>query len=98
MLIYKFLHLLYMEKNMSKISPWTWNGKFKLSHALYYESEFQDCFEEIIKKHERRTDNPTINIHVSKKEIGIIFKIKTWYYLGLLTTERMKLLGSTEKK
>ena len=52
----------------------------------------------IIKKHERRTDNPTISIHVSRKEIGIIFKIKTGYYLGLLTPETMKLLGRTEKK
>ena len=55
-------------------------------------------FKKIIKKHERRTDNPTISIHVSKKEIGIIFKIKTGYYLGLLTPETMKLLGRTEKK
>ena len=37
-------------------------------------------------------------MHVSKKETGIIFKIKTGYYLGLLTPETMKLLGSTEKK
>ena len=36
-------------------------------------------------------------MYVSKKETGIIFKIKRGYYLGLLKPETMKLLGSTEK-
>ena len=36
-------------------------------------------------------------MRVSKKETGIIFKIKRGYYLGLLKPEIMKLLGSTEK-
>ena len=62
------------------------------------DQNFKIVSKEIIKKHERRTDNPTISMHVSKKETGIIFKIKTGYYLGLLTPETMKLLGSTEKK
>ena len=31
-------------------------------------------------------------------ENRITFKIKTWYYYELLTTETMKLLGSNEKK
>ena len=35
---------------------------------------------------------------VNKIENIIIFKIKTGYYLELLTTETLKLLGSTENK
>ena len=31
-------------------------------------------------------------------ENRILFKIKTWYYLELLTPETMKLLGSTKSK
>ena len=35
---------------------------------------------------------------VNKIENRITFKIKSGYYLQLLTLETMKLLGSTEKK
>ena len=43
-------------------------------------------------------DNPSIRIYVSKIENRITFKIKTEYYLELLTPEIMKLLGSTENR
>ena len=43
-------------------------------------------------------DNFPIRIYVNKIENGITFKIKTGYYLTLLTPETMKLLGSTENK
>ena len=43
-------------------------------------------------------DNPSIRIYVSKIENRITFKIKTEYYLELLTPEIMKLLGSTEDR
>ena len=42
--------------------------------------------------------NPSIRIYVNKIENRITFKIKSGYYLKLLTTETMKLLGSTESK
>ena len=42
-----------------------------------------------------RIDNPLIRTYVKKIEKRIIFKIKTTYYLDLLTPETMKLLGST---
>ena len=45
-----------------------------------------------------RSENPSIIIYVSKIENRITFKIKTGYYLKLLTPETMKLLGSTESK
>ena len=37
-------------------------------------------------------------IYVNKIENRITFKIKTGYYLELLTHETMKLLGSTKSK
>ena len=37
-------------------------------------------------------------IYVNKIENGIMFKMKTGYYLELLTPESMKLLGSTKSK
>ena len=46
----------------------------------------------IIKKHERVADNTTIMIYVNKIEIRITFKIKTGYFLKIITPEAMKLL------
>ena len=37
-------------------------------------------------------------IYVNKIESRIMFKIKTGYYLELLTPETIKLLGSTKSK
>ena len=50
------------------------------------------------KNHETVTDDPSIMIYVNKIENRIAFKIKTAYYLELLTHETMKLHGSTEIK
>ena len=44
------------------------------------------------------TDNPRIRIYVNKIETRITSKIKTGYYLKLLTPETMKLLGGTKDK
>ena len=43
-------------------------------------------------------DNPSIRIDVNKIENRIGFKIKTGYYLELLTPEIIKLLASTKNK
>ena len=56
-------------------------------------SDIQDYFEYILNKH-----NPSIIIYVSKKENRITFKIKTGYYLELLTPETMTLPVSTKSK
>ena len=40
--------------------------------------------------------NPSIKICTNKTENRITFKIKTGYYLELLTPETMKLLESTK--
>ena len=44
------------------------------------------------------TDNPSIRIHINQIENRDIYRIKTGYYLELLTPETMKLLGSTYSK
>ena len=45
-----------------------------------------------------KTGNSSIKIYINKIENRITFKIKTGYYLELLTPETMKLLGSTKSK
>ena len=43
-------------------------------------------------------DNPPIRIYLNRIKNRIKFRIKKKYYLELLTTERMKLLGSIKSK
>ena len=50
-----------------------------------------------LKKTWRKTDNPSIRIYVNKIENKITFKVKTGYYLELLTPVTI-LLGSTKNK
>ena len=50
----------------------------------------------ILKKHGENTHNLSVRIYVNKTENRITFKIKTGYNFELLTSETMKLLGSTE--
>ena len=44
------------------------------------------------------TENPPVQIYSNQIKNRIVFKIKTGYRLELLTSETMKLLGSTKKK
>ena len=81
-----------------KISAPTWNEEFELPDGSYSVSDIQDYFEYILKKHSESVDNPSIRIYVNKIENRITFKIKSGYYLELLTPETMKLLGSAENK
>ena len=86
------------KKNKFKISAPTWNEKFELPDDSYSVSDIPDYFKYIIKKHETVTDNPSIKVYINKIENRITFKIKTRYYLELLTPETMKILGSTKSK
>ena len=86
------------KNNKLKISAPTWNEKFELPNGSYYVSDIQDYFEYILKKYEAVTDNTSILIYINKIEKRITFKIKTGYYLELLTSEEMNLLGSTRSK
>ena len=75
-----------------------WNDEFELPNGSYLISDIQDCFENILKKHNEKVDDPSIKIYVNKIVNRITFKIKNGYCLELLTPETMKLLGSTESK
>ena len=83
--------------NKFKISAPTWNDTFDLSGGSYSIADIQDYFEFIIKKHETLTENPPVQIYPNKIKNRIVFKIKTGYKLELLSSETMKLLGSTKK-
>ena len=48
--------------------------------------------------HEAASDNPPMRIYVKKRENRITFRIKTGYYLQLLTPVTMKLFRSTRNK
>ena len=84
--------------NKFKISAPTWSEEFELPDGSYSISDIQDYFEYILKKHSESVDNPSIRIYVTKIKNRITFKIKTGYYLELLTQETMKLLANTESK
>ena len=100
------LSIYYTWKNIKKsyknnkfeISAPTWNEESESSDDSCSVSDIQDYFKYIFKKHEIFTDNTSIMIYVNKIENRITFKIKTGYYLDLLTTETMKLLGGTKSK
>ena len=84
--------------NKFEISAPTWSEEFKLPDGSYSVSDIQDYFEYILKKHSESVDNPSIRMYINRIENRITFKIKSEYYLELLTLETMKLLGSAESK
>ena len=86
------------KKIIFKISGPKSNEEFELPDGSYSMSDIQDYFERIFKKHGEKTVNPSIRKYVNKTENRITFKIKTRYYLEILTLETMKLHGSTKSK
>ena len=52
----------------------------------------------IFSKQETMTDYIPIRLYVNKIENRITFEIKKWFYLNLLTSERMQLLKRTKNK
>ena len=84
--------------NKFKISAATWSEEFELPDGSYSVSDIQDYFEYILNKHSVSVENPSIRMYINRIENRITFKIKSGYYLELLTPETMKLLGSTESK
>ena len=91
---YKKKHAKIKSQNTSSNMEW----KIELTAISYSLSNIQDYFKYILKKHETVPDNPSIMIYVNNIENRITFKIKTGYYIELLTFETMKLLGSTKIK
>ena len=61
-------------------------------------SDIHDYFQYILKKYWENIDNPSVRLYLNKTDNRITFKIKTGYYLKLLTPETIKLRGSTENK
>ena len=84
--------------NKFKISAPTWSEEFELPDGSYSILDIQNYFEYILKKHSESVDNSSIRMYINGIENRITFKIKSGYYLELLTLETMKLLGSTESK
>ena len=84
--------------NKFKISAPTWSEEFELPDGSYSIPDIQDYFKYILKKHSESVDNPSVTKYVNKIENRITIKIKSGYYLELLTPKTMKLIGSTVSK
>ena len=81
------------------------NLNYLVGHILY--QMFKIILNISLKNMEKDCDNPSIRTYINNIYVLILvlilqnritFKIKTGYYLELLTTETMKLLGSTKNK
>ena len=70
------------------------NFSYLVDHILY---QIFKIILNTLKKH-GETVNPSIKIYIKKTKNRITFKIKTGYYLELLTSETIKLLGNTKSK
>ena len=65
---------------------------------IVFRIRFSRLFWIHFKKAWRKSDKPSVVIYLNKIENRVTFKIKNGYSLELLTSETMKLLGSTENK
>ena len=69
---------------------------YLMGHILY--QIFKIILSIFKKKRNEKIANPSARKYVNKTENRITFKIKTKYYLKLLTSETMKLFASTKNK
>ena len=67
-------------------------------HRLLLNLSDETDFNVSSKKEKTVTDNPRIIIYVNQIKNKITFRIKTKFYLELLTPETIKLLGSIKSK
>ena len=89
------LSIYYTWKNIKSAYN---NNKFKISAPTWNDtSDLPDGSNSIVDIHETLTENLPIEIYPNKIKNRIVFKIKTGYKLELLSSETMKLLGSTKK-
>ena len=79
-----------------KTSAWPCSEELQLPDGSYSVSDTQDYFDYIIKKHEVVPDNSSITMYINKVGKINTFKIKTGYYLEILTPATMKVLGNLE--
>ena len=87
---YKKINLKYQLQRGMK------NLYYPMDHSLYQIFTIVLSISSI--KHETFTYNPPIKIYVNQIKNRITFRMKTVYYLELLTSEAMKLLRSTKSK
>ena len=73
-------------------------GQIWITRWVIFCNGIQDYFRYILKNHGENINNSSVKIFVNKIEKRITVKIKTVYYLELLTPETMKLFGSSENK
>ena len=72
------------------------NLNYLIDHILY--QIFKIILNKALKKHETVTDNPSIMIYINKIENGIMFRIKTGYYLKLLGRTKSKITKNENGK
>ena len=84
--------------NKFKILGATWDKEFELTGGFYSVSGIHNCFEYITKKNEILTDDTSNEIYINQIQNKITFKIKSVYYLELLTPKTIKLLGNNQRQ
>ena len=72
------------------------NFNFQMNRLPY--QIFKIILSILKEKHGEKNDNPPIRTYVNTIENKTTFKIKTGYFLGVLTPETRKLLRSTDNK
>ena len=94
---YVALKMSYKKINLKyQLQRGTKNLYYLMDHSLYQIFIIILSISSI--KHETFTYNPPIKIYVNQIKNTITFRMKTVYYLELLTSETMKLLRSTKSK
>ena len=73
---WKNIKMSYKNNEFKRSAP-TWNDEFEFPNGLYSVSENQDYFEYILKKHGKKTDDPSRKKYVNTTENRITFRIKT---------------------
>ena len=67
MYTWKNIKKSYKNNKFTILAP-TWNEEFELPDGFYFISDIQDYFGYILKKHGRKTVNPSIRIYINKIE------------------------------
>ena len=73
---WKNIKMSYKNNKFKRSAP-TWNDEFEFPNGLYSVSENQDYFEYILKKHGKKTDDPSRKKYVNTTENRVTFRIKT---------------------
>ena len=67
-----------------------------MDHILY--QQFKIILSVFLKKHGENINNPSVRIYLNKIENRVTFKIKTGYYLELLTPGKLNYLEALKIK